>query len=79
MYRILAAPKGKMSLVCSSLTYLVMLLTGFETIMHLLISLEPGYYEDGKFGIRTENVMLVKEVDLEVSNFDCQNGFALID
>jgi Xaa-Pro aminopeptidase len=25
--------------------------------------LEPGYYEDGKFGIRIENVILVKEVD----------------
>ena len=47
-------------------------------MMHLLISLEPGYYEDGKFGIRTENVMLVKEVDLEVSNFGCRGGFVLI-
>ena len=27
---------------------------------------EPGYYEDGQFGIRIENVMLVKEVKLEV-------------
>lgn len=24
--------------------------------------LEPGYYEDGKFGIRIENVMMCKEV-----------------
>jgi len=31
----------------------------------MFITDEPGYYEDGKFGIRTENVMLVKEVDLE--------------
>lgn len=23
---------------------------------------EPGYYEDGKFGIRIENVVLVREV-----------------
>ncbi len=23
---------------------------------------EPGYYEDGKFGIRIEDVLLVKEV-----------------
>lgn len=23
---------------------------------------EPGYYEDGKFGIRIENTMLVREV-----------------
>ena len=47
-------------------------------MIHLLISLEPGYYEDGKFGIRTENVMLVKEVDLEVSSFDCRSRFVLI-
>lgn len=24
---------------------------------------EPGYYEDGKFGIRLENVLIVKEAD----------------
>lgn len=24
--------------------------------------LQPGYYEDGKFGIRVENVLIVKEV-----------------
>ena len=37
-------------------------------ICNVLLSLsEPGYYEDGKFGIRIENVMLVKEVDLEVN------------
>ena len=24
---------------------------------------EPGYYEDGKFGIRIENVLLVKNVN----------------
>jgi Xaa-Pro aminopeptidase len=27
-----------------------------------VISNEPGYYEDGKFGIRIENVIIVKEV-----------------
>lgn len=26
------------------------------------LTLEPGYYEDGKFGIRIEDVLLVKEV-----------------
>ncbi|GMH25260.1 hypothetical protein Nepgr_027103 [Nepenthes gracilis] len=26
---------------------------------------EPGYYEDGKFGIRLENVLIVKEADTE--------------
>lgn len=24
---------------------------------------EPGYYEDGSFGIRLENVLIVKEAD----------------
>jgi len=24
---------------------------------------EPGYYEDGNFGIRLENVLIVKEAD----------------
>lgn len=27
-----------------------------------VISNEPGYYEDGRFGIRIENVVMVKEV-----------------
>lgn len=30
---------------------------------------EPGYYEDGAFGIRIENVVLVKGVDTKY-NFD---------
>jgi Xaa-Pro aminopeptidase len=29
----------------------------------MTITNEPGYYEDGKFGIRIENIMLVKEMD----------------
>ncbi|KAH8821593.1 putative Xaa-pro aminopeptidase P [Xylogone sp. PMI_703] len=28
-----------------------------------VLSNEPGYYEDGSFGIRTENMIMVKEVD----------------
>ncbi|KAK0911250.1 hypothetical protein LTR02_003466 [Friedmanniomyces endolithicus] len=28
-----------------------------------VISNEPGYYEDGKFGIRIENIVMVKEVE----------------
>ena len=32
----------------------------------LFVCLEPGYYEDGAFGIRIENVLLVKPVELEV-------------
>ena len=31
-----------------------------------VVCLEPGYYEDGAFGIRIENVLLVKPVELEV-------------
>lgn len=31
----------------------------------MFITDEPGYYEDGKFGIRIENVMLVKDVNLK--------------
>ena len=30
--------------------------------------LEPGYYEDGAFGIRIENVVLVVPVKTKVSN-----------
>ena len=26
---------------------------------------EPGYYEDGSFGIRLENVLVIKEADTE--------------
>ncbi|GFT79726.1 xaa-Pro aminopeptidase 1 [Trichonephila clavipes] len=28
----------------------------------MILSIEPGYYEDGKFGIRLENLGLVKEI-----------------
>jgi Xaa-Pro aminopeptidase len=28
-----------------------------------VISNEPGYYEDGSFGIRTENIVIVREVE----------------
>ena len=27
----------------------------------MIVSNEPGYYEDGKFGIRIENLLVVKE------------------
>lgn len=30
-----------------------------------VLSNEPGYYEDGSFGIRIENIMMVKEVETE--------------
>lgn len=29
--------------------------------------LEPGYYKDGEFGIRLENIVYVKKVDTKVS------------
>ncbi|KAF9571074.1 hypothetical protein EC968_001058 [Mortierella alpina] len=35
---------------------------------------EPGYYEDGKFGIRIENVMLVRKVDTP-NNFGGRNYY----
>lgn len=33
----------------------------------MFVTDEPGYYEDGKFGIRIENVMVVKKVELKVN------------
>ncbi|KAK3313451.1 peptidase M24, structural domain-containing protein [Apodospora peruviana] len=32
-----------------------------------VLSIEPGYYEDGKYGIRIENVAMVREVKTEYS------------
>lgn len=29
----------------------------------MVVSNEPGYYEDGAFGIRIENLLVVKEAD----------------
>ena len=42
------------------------LLRDFNNSFVHLFGLEPGYYEDGAFGIRIENVLLVKSVELEV-------------
>merc|ERR1719483_42814 len=36
----------------------------------MIISNEPGYYERGKFGIRIENLVIVKEADTEHSFMD---------
>ena len=36
----------------------------------MFFSVEPGFYEDGSFGIRIENVLLVKPVVLEVMTDD---------
>ena len=38
--------------------------------MVVFFSVEPGFYEDGSFGIRIENVLLVKPVVLEVMTDD---------
>ena len=40
----------------------------FFFLIFFFVSLEPGYYEDGAFGIRIENVLLVKPVELQVKN-----------
>ena len=34
----------------------------------MLVTNEPGYYEPGKFGIRIENVLLVKESTIKINN-----------
>jgi hypothetical protein len=34
-----------------------------DSVEHQVLSNEPGYYEPGKYGIRIENVVVVKEVD----------------
>jgi Xaa-Pro aminopeptidase len=31
----------------------------------MICSNEPGYYEDGGFGIRVENLLVIKEADTE--------------
>ena len=35
------------------------------------ITNEPGYYEEGKFGIRIENQMQVKELEGGKVGFEC--------
>ena len=36
-----------------------------ELISGMLLSNEPGYYKEGEYGIRTENIIIVKEKDKE--------------
>lgn len=31
----------------------------------MVVSNEPGYYEDGEFGIRIENLLIIKEADTQ--------------
>ena len=44
--------------------------------------LEPGYYKNGSFGIRIENVMIIKEADIpgkmEGSEFYCFEPVTLV-
>lgn len=35
--------------------------------MALLFSSEPGYYEDGKFGIRLENIVMAVAAETQVT------------
>ena len=37
------------------------------------IVLEPGYYENGAFGIRIENILVLKDVTLEVKKMNQWN------
>lgn len=39
--------------------------------LSMTVTDEPGYYEDGNFGIRLENVLIVKEADTKF-NFGCK-------
>ena len=50
------------------------------TVTVLYYSLEPGYYEDGKFGIRLETAVLVKTANTTVSNksFDLSSSMLLL-
>ena len=36
----------------------------------MIVTNEPGYYETGKYGIRIENILVVKE-DKEFYGFEC--------
>eukprot|EP00897_Mesotaenium_endlicherianum_P009270 jgi/Mesen1/8371/ME000468S07807 len=48
--------------------------TGHGVGSYLNVHEEPGYYEDGAFGLRIENVMVVKEATSLPHNF-CGKGF----
>jgi len=41
-----------------------------ELIPNMILSNEPGFYEDGKYGIRIESLTLVKEIDGEFLGFE---------
>lgn len=40
-----------------------------------ILSNEPGYYENGQFGIRIENLVITKDVDTKFSNVDKPSKF----
>ena len=41
-----------------------------ELIPNMILSNEPGFYEDGEYGIRIENLILIKEIDEEFLGFE---------
>ena len=41
-----------------------------ELVPNMVLSNEPGYYEEGKYGIRIENLVVVKEIDEEFLGFE---------
>ena len=53
----------------SSLCFSCMLFGKCNQINHIFLCLfsEPGYYEDGKFGIRLETIVMTTEVETPVS------------
>jgi Xaa-Pro aminopeptidase len=44
----------------------------------MICSNEPGYYEDGGFGIRVENLLVIKEADTEFRCAACEVLWALL-
>lgn len=41
--------------------------TSINNLQKYFFSKEPGYYEDEQFGIRLENIFIVKEVETTVN------------
>ena len=42
-----------------------------------VLSDEPGYYEDGGFGIRIENIIMCKEVETSMLSVQCSPHYHL--
>ena len=39
-------------------------------VMNIFLMKEPGYYEQGKYGIRIENLILCKKINEEFYGFE---------